>query len=163
MKVYRKYFIMAVFALLLVVVITFSFYYSVWSKENVFRKDLISKAFAEVEALKEIDEIDYFTGVKEFYFIFGRNTINVPMLVWVNQEEVNSVYLYEWVTKEEIKQKSLSLFPGNNIIRINAGITRDNKLIYEVLVKDKEERLGYQYFSLVNGEYLNSYRLGKSR
>ena len=160
MKKYRKFILLAFVLLFTIALITFFYYYSIYSKDHENIERIINKAYQEVETLAEIDDIDYFTGDKEYYFIFGRNNIDIPMLIWLNDEEIHKIYLVEWVDKEEIKQKTAVRYPDISIKRINAGIM-DKELIYEVLYEDEEERLGYLYFKLKNGDFIKRYRLGK--
>lgn len=122
---------------------------------------MIQKAYENVPALKKIEDIDFFTGDKSYYFIFGKDAKDMTLLIWVNEDEIRYIYLVNWVPKEDIEKKAMTKATGITIERINAGIDKNNTLIYEVVYKDQEGRLGYQFYSLLDGEFISMYRLGK--
>ena len=157
----KKYLVLSLLIILLIGFIVFLYYYSVWSDEHEYRQHMIDKAYNSVPSLKTIEEVDYFTGKKEYYFLFGKDNNDLPLLIWVNEEEIYTIYLFKWVTKDEIEKSAKTYAPGASIERINAGIDEDNKLIYEVLYRNQDGRLGYQYFSLRDGKLLSMYLLGK--
>lgn len=159
----KRYIILPLIIIIVIIFIVFAYFYNIWSDEDQIKKQIIDKAYREVSILKSIDEIDYFSGDKQFYFIFGKNKAGFTVLVWLNDVEIHYRYLFDWVTKDQITVKTLNILPDVLIKRISAGINEKNKLIYEVLFEDSDGRLGYQYFYLENGEYIKTYLLGKLR
>lgn len=159
----KKFIIFVIIIIVLITSLTFYYFYSVWDKEQNIEKIMINKAYTEITELYNVIDIDLFSGDRQFYFILGKSAIGNDILIWLNEDETNSKYLFDWLTKDEIKLKALIANPENNIIRITFGINSDDVLIYEVLFKDTEGRLGYQYYKLENGEIIKTYRLGKTK
>ncbi|OEF99060.1 hypothetical protein BHF71_02435 [Vulcanibacillus modesticaldus] len=158
----KKYIFLPLGMLLLIVIISFSYIYLIWSNGKQIEQQMIKRAYHEVPILKKVEDIDLFSGKDQYYFIFGKSEMGNPLLIWLNDDEVNYKYLFNWVTKERIKEKVVAMVEDISIKRITAGITPDKILIYEVLYEDDQGRLGYIYFNLENGEYLKMYRLGKN-
>lgn len=159
----KKALVLSLFFIILAVITIFGYFYSVWSDEQNLRDEMVQKAYRNVPTLEKIEDIDFFTGDKSYYFIFGKSEKKMPLLIWVNEEDIMYIHLIDWVTKEEIDQMAKAKAPGTTIERINAGIDKNNKLIYEVLYRDKDGRLGYQFYSLLDGEFISMYLLGKVR
>lgn len=152
------------FIIIVVALITsliFFYFYSVWDKEQDIKKTMINKAYAEVPKLESIVHIDLFSGDRQFYFILGKDSTGNDILVWLNDNETNSKYLFNWLTKEEIKTKVSKIYPENTIKRITLGINSNDVLLYEILFEDNDGRTGYQYYKLENGQFIKSYKLGK--
>jgi len=159
----KKVLVLSLFLIILAGIITFGYFYSVWSDEQKLRDTMIQKAYRNVPALEKIEDIDFFTGDKSYYFIFGKDEKEKDLLIWLNEDEVKYIYLVDWVTEEEIEKMAKTKAPETTIERINAGIDKNNRLIYEVLYKEKDGRLGYQFYSLLDGEFISMYLLGKVR
>lgn len=157
----KRLIIFSVIIILLIVFLVFLYFYSVWSDEQNIEKEMINEAFKKVPALHTIEDVDFFSGDKQYYFILGKSPIGNNILIWINKEEINSVYLYDWVTKEQITKKILESNQKIIIKRITMGLNSEGNLIYETLFEDEEGRLGYQYYSLETGELLKTYKLGK--
>lgn len=159
----KKVLVLSFVLIILASLILFGYFYSIWYDEQKTRNMMIQKVHFNVPTLEKIEDIDYFTGDKSYYFVFGKDEKEKDLLIWVNEDEIKYIYLVEWVPKEDIEKKAMAKAPGATIERINAGIDKNNKLIYEVLYKDKDGRLGYQFYSLLDGEFISMYRLGKVR
>lgn len=159
----KKALIVSLALILLVGIILLGYFYSVWSDEQRMRDAMIEKAYDNVPALEKIEDIDYFTGDKSYYFIFGKDEKEMPLLIWLNEDEIKYIYLVDWVPKEDIEKMAKIKAPNATIERINAGIDKNNKLIYEVLYKEDDGRLGYQFYSLLDGDFISMYLLGKVR
>lgn len=159
----KRLLIFSIIIILLVAFLVFLFFYSVWSKEQNIENQMISEAYEKVPALYNVVDIDYFSGDKQFYFILGKSIAGNDLLIWLNKEEINSVYLFDWFTKDEIITKVLKSDQKIIIKRITMGINFEGVLIYEILFSDDEERLGYQYYKLETGELIKTYKLGKLR
>ncbi len=157
----KKIIIFIIIIITLITFLTFYYFYSVWDIEQDTEKIMINKAYSEVPELDSIVDIDLFSGDRQFYFILGKSAIGNDVLVWLNDNEINSKYLFNWVTKDEIKEKTLIVNPDITIMRIAIGINIDDTIIYEILFKDIEGRLGYQYYKLESGEFIKTYKLGK--
>lgn len=157
--------VLGLFLVLIILVgfILFGYFYSVWSDEQKMRDAMIEKAYDNVPTLETIEDIDYFTGDKSYYFIFGKDKNESPLLIWLNEDEIRYIYLVNWVPKDDIEKMAMAKAPNASIERINAGIDKNNKLIYEVLYKEPNGRLGYQFYSLLDGEFISMYLLGKVR
>lgn len=163
-KKYKKYIIRILAVVLIIGLSIFFYYYSMWSDAKDKEDLMIERAYNTIPSLKSVDDIDYFTGEKEYYFLFGKSEKGIPMLVWLNEGKViHYIYLFDWITKEEVKKIAIKNVPDSVLQRINAGIDKDNRLMYEVLYKDSEGRFGYQYIDLMTGETIKIYRLGKMR
>lgn len=159
----KKFLVLSLLLILLAAFILFIYFFTVWSDEQKLEDKMIKKAYENVPTLKKIEDIDFFTGDKSYYFIFGKDTKDMTLLIWLNEDVIRSIYLVNWVPKEDIEKKAMTKASGITIERINAGIDKNNKLIYEVLYKDQDGRLGYQFYSLLDGEFISMYRLGKVR
>lgn len=159
----KKFIIVLFSIILLIALVVFGYFYSVWAKGRNQEEAVIDLAYKKVPSLAKVDDIDYFTGDKQFYFVFGTTKNEIPVLIWMNKDETNTLYLFDYVTKDEIKKKGLEIAPQIEIKRINAGINNENELIYEVLYEDTDGRLGYQFFYLRTGEFITMYKLGKVR
>lgn len=157
----KKYWILSLLVIIFIAFITFIYFYSLWQKDKTNEDEILRKAFRATPTLEEVTDVDYFTGDSQYYIIFGKDKKDRTMLVWIGDKEVRHTYLYEYYTKEQITQKALSIAPNITIKRVNAGMDKNHKLIYEVLYEDNEGRLGYQYFDLRTGEFIKMYRLGK--
>ncbi len=163
MKKMKKYIVLFIILIVIIAGIGFMYFYTFWAKERAIRTEMIEKAYKEVPALDKIDYIDYFAGEKQYYFIFGKNKKDIPILIWENENEFHDVYLFKYVTKDEIEKKAVTISPDITIERINTGIDKNDQLIYEVLYKDKDNRFGYQYFNLKTGAFIKMYKLAKTR
>ncbi len=122
---------------------------------------MVSKALHEIAVVKEVDEVSYYAGEKQYYFILGKDVNKIQWMIWLNEDDIHYKPLSNWVRKEEIEQRALEMVPNIEIIRIAYGVNEQEQLIYEVLYQDKEERLGYIYFNLFDGKLIKIYRLGK--
>ena len=159
----KKYFILGLFLLMIIMFIIFLYFYSVWGKEENREEQMVNLAFKEVPILKTVEEIEYFAGNQQVYFITGKDKIDMPLLIWITDNQVYSKSLSKWVTKEEIKAKALKISSNITIKRITRGLDANGKLIYEVLFRDEDERLGYIFFDMENGDFIQMYRLGKTK
>ncbi len=157
----KKFIVFSIIITVLITSLVFFYFYSVWVKEQNIEDKMINKAYLEVSKLHSVVDMDLFSGDKQYYFILGKSIIGNDLLVWLNDEEVNFTYLFNWVTKEEIETKALTVNPKMTIKRITLGINSEDVLIYEILFEDTEGRLGYQYYNLENGEIIKTYKLGK--
>ncbi|MGD9677076.1 MAG: hypothetical protein AB7V16_01765 [Vulcanibacillus sp.] len=159
----KKLLIFGTIIILLVTFLVFLFFYSVWSKEQAIEKQMVSEAYEKVPALYKVEDIDYFSGDKHYYFIRGKSIAGNDLLVWINKEEVHFTYLFDWVTKDEIINKVLEYDQKLIVKRITMGLNFEGIPIYEVLFTDDEGRLGYQYYKIETGELIKTYKLGKLR
>lgn len=157
----KKKIIISMVVLVILLSGVFIFFFQIWNEENRLEEKMKAEALSKVSKLKTIEDIDKFTGENEYYFIFGKNSLEWDVLVWINEEEVHSKYLYDWFSKEEILKEAELKNPNITIKRITAGINPENVLIYEILYEDNEGKLGYIYYDLLSGELLKMYRLGK--
>jgi len=158
----KKYLFLTLFIILLIIFIVFIYFYSIWSKEHNIEQTMIKKVRDELAFISSVEEIDYFAGEKQYYLMLAKDDQEKTWMVWLNQEEIHYQSLDNWVTKEQIKQKALQLFPNIDILRTTYGINADGKLIYEIFYQDETERLGYLFFYLKNGDFIKMYRLGKT-
>ncbi|MFX0559606.1 DUF5590 domain-containing protein [Tepidibacillus infernus] len=158
----KKFIIRILILLIILLVIVFAYFYRIWAKEKKIEEQMVMKARQEVSILDKIDEISYFTGEKQYYVIMGKDHLGIQLIIWLNEKDkVHYQFLTDWVKKEEIEKKALSLQPNSSIKRITPGIMQVDRLIYEVLFKDDQGRFGYQYFDLKTGELIKMYLLGK--
>ncbi|GBF11729.1 MAG: DUF5590 domain-containing protein [Tepidibacillus sp.] len=158
----KKLIIRTLILLIILLVIVFAYFYRIWAKEKKIEEQMVMKARQEVSILDKIDEISYFTGEKQYYVIMGKDHLGIQLIIWLNEnDKINYQFLTNWVKKEEIEKKALSLQPNSSIKRITPGIMQVDRLIYEVLFKDDQGRFGYQYFDLKTGELIKMYLLGK--
>lgn len=157
----KKKLILGLVILIIVVIVIFVFFFQVWNEEHRIEEKMKATALEKVSKLVSIYDVDNFTGENHYYFIFGKNSLDQDVLVWINEEEVHSKYLYSWYTKDEIREKAELISPQNTIKRINGGIDSDDVLIYEILYEDEEGKLGYMYYNLLTGDLLKMYKLGK--
>lgn len=158
----KKFIIRILILLIILLVIVFAYFYRIWAKEKKIEEQMVMKARQEVSILDKIDEISYFTGEKQYYVIMGKDHLGIQLIIWLNEKDkINYQFLTNWVKKEEIEKKALSLQPNSSIKRITPGIMQVDRLIYEVLFKDDQGRFGYQYFDLKTGELIKMYLLGK--
>ncbi|KXG43609.1 cell wall elongation regulator TseB-like domain-containing protein [Tepidibacillus decaturensis] len=158
----KKFIIRILILLIILLVIVFAYFYRIWAKEKKVEEQMVMKARQEVSILDKIDEISYFTGEKQYYVIMGKDHLGIQLIIWLNEKDkINYQFLTNWVKKEEIEKKALSLQPNSSIKRITPGIMQVDRLIYEVLFKDDQGRFGYQYFDLKTGELIKMYLLGK--
>jgi len=149
-----------VFCLLIIIPITY--FYSIWTKEDNEIQLMKNKVIQEVTILKYIDEEHYFTGERELYVFIGRDHLGNEVFIWTNSKEKTQFrYLEHKISEKEIRNLALNKKNDIKILRITPGIINNTKFIYEVLFEDKGGRLGYQYYSLIDGNFIKMYRLGK--
>lgn len=157
----RKYFTVISFIIISLIITVFLYFNTMTTKYNQIEQQMINKAYQEVSILNKIDGIHYFAGEKQYYVIEGKDHLGMHLFIWLNEKEANFEVLGSWVNKEEITKKALEVSSNIKIKRITPGLDSKGNLIYEVLFKDYEGRLGYQYFYYKTGEFIKMYKLSK--
>ena len=155
----KKIILFIIVIILLIASLTFLYFYSVWDNEKDTEKVMISIAYKEVIQLNSIVDVDLFSSDRQFYFILGKTPIGNDLLVWLNDDEINVRYLDEWLTKDEMMEKVSIINTDKKVVRITLGINTDDTLMYEILVKNSEGKMEYQYYKLESGEFIKRFKL----
>jgi uncharacterized protein YpmB len=133
---------------------------ALFSEKNTWETAGIELAKSQTGIL-HIDEVTQYHGEDSYLIVQGKSEQGVAMIAWFQNEKlIHFQYASDTTDKETITEK---VFLAEGAIELKAlrPALGQQKPLWEVVFIDEEGQYNYQYYDMLSGEFVRSYRLQK--
>lgn len=163
LSLYKIFIICLIVFILLFMLINF-IYKSIFDEHWSDRDAAIEQAYEQTELVKAT-HAEPFSYEQAFMIVYGKDTEDKDLIVWVGEEETHSEYAADGVNKNLLKLKMKEKQPDIEIKRMTPGKYKDN-WCWEVLYEKETDgltRTYYGYYRFSDGEHMITLTMGAKR
>lgn len=119
-------------------------------------KKQATKIAKEISGIKTVDEFYWFNREETSYTVVGRDADNQGIITIIPEDGTEALIIYsnEGLSDRDAVQAVLDLNETKSISKITLGMY-DNKPVWEISAKSKENRLSYYLVDFKTGEIIN--------
>lgn len=139
-------------------------YKSIFDEHWNERDEAIEKAYEQTELVKASDA-ELFSYEQAFTIVYGEDSEDKELIVWVGEEDIHSEYATDGVNKNLLKLKMKEKQPDIEIIKMTPGKYKADwcwEVLYEKEI-DGLKHTYYGYYRFSDGEPLTTLRMSVER
>lgn len=160
MRVNRKYMLIGVAVIGILIIFTFRYVNTIISKEWDDKQQAVQTAY-KLTMMAQADSIEPFTGDRPYQIVHGVDKLGQRMIVWVSEADVHANYENEGVSNEDIRNKLRQMDAEVEILRVTPGKINNDYAweAYYKRVENEEDEYYFGYYRFSDGAHLDTYNL----
>lgn len=156
----KRFFLIFSAALLLIIIFLTLFYRSV-QKDHFADMNRAVQIVREQLHLTSVTRVEPAYGDGAYHIVFGVNEEQVPLVIWVSDEELHVEPALEAFNENQVREAVLAKEPNAQIQRVLPNKI-EGEYVWEAFYKKKTEtgtKYFYDFYRFTDGAYIDTYRL----
>lgn len=152
-------------ALIIAMIISFIWFYQVIQSDHHDENEAAIRLALEHSSLVRADHVDYFTGDQIYRIVYGVNSDNEKLLVWVGEDEIHEALATSGITRADVYAAMTSVYGDRIVIkRVQPGKLGEDyvwEAFFSLKDEDGRESYYYEFYRFSDGQRLDTWRMNQ--